>query len=101
MWFCFLQQICCFPALHHQPAGVGDDDHEDDQDGDDDDFLSSDVDDDEDVRKKLCRIREWAICSSHVDQLPIAEQSLLLHHFASGHDDDQDGADDIDNNIHL
>ena len=59
--------------------------------------------------KKLCRIREWAICSSHVDQLPIAEQSLLLHHFASGHDDDQDvaddddhdGADDIDNNIHL
>ena len=60
---------------------------------------------------------EWAICSSHVDQLPIAEQSLLLHHFASGHDDDQDVADDadqdgaadddhdgaydIDNNIHL
>ena len=68
---------------------------------------------------------EWAICSSHVDQLPIAEQSLLLHHFASGRDDDQDGADDgdqegadnddqdgaaddgqdgaddIDNNIHL
>ena len=60
---------------------------------------------------------EWAICSSHVDQLPIAEQSLLLHHFASGHDDDQDGADDddqggadnddqdgaddIDNNINL
>ena len=50
-----LHWVC---SVHQQTASIGDDDLEDDQDGDDDDFLSSDVDDDEDVRKKLCRIRE-------------------------------------------